>query len=176
MVVPHLGVALILVEESSDEQHTLDGRMLARKCNVALKQRISGMARPPGLAVILVGEDPASQVYVNKKGRVAGRLGLHHQQITMPATASMDEVLEQVDRLNADDEVDGILVQLPLPKGLDESRVMDRITPAKDVDGFHSQTLAYSLKVARRSFRVHLLGSCVSSKKVVAISRGSTRV
>ncbi len=103
---------------------------------MALKQRVAGFTRPPGLAVVLVGEDPASQVYVRKKGRVAARLGFRHQQITLPATASLDEVLHQVDQLNQDDAVDGILVQLPLPRGLDESAVMDRIRPDKDVDGF----------------------------------------
>jgi methylenetetrahydrofolate dehydrogenase (NADP+) / methenyltetrahydrofolate cyclohydrolase len=114
----------------------LDGRALARKCNQALKARVASLPRSPGLAVVLVGGDPASQVYVRKKGKVAARLGLNHEQVNLPETASLDEVLAVVDRLNADDAVDGILVQLPLPAGLDASAVMDRILPEKDVDGF----------------------------------------
>jgi methylenetetrahydrofolate dehydrogenase (NADP+)/methenyltetrahydrofolate cyclohydrolase len=114
----------------------LDGRALARKCNQALKAKIAELPRAPGLAVILVGEDPASEVYVTRKGRVAARLGLHHEQITLPATATIDEVLSEVDRLNETETVDGILVQLPLPAGLDSSMVMDRIRSDKDVDGF----------------------------------------
>lgn len=114
----------------------LDGRVLARKCNQALKAKVSALPRPPGLAVVLVGADPASEVYVRRKGKVAARLGLHHDQVSLPATATLDEVLAVVDRLNADEAVDGILVQLPLPAGLDDSAVMDRILPEKDVDGF----------------------------------------
>jgi methylenetetrahydrofolate dehydrogenase (NADP+)/methenyltetrahydrofolate cyclohydrolase len=114
----------------------LDGRALARKCNQALKLKVADLPKVPGLAVVLVGADPASEVYVRKKGRVAARLGLHHEQVSLPASATLEEVLGVVDRLNADDSVDGILVQLPLPVGMDASAVMDRILPEKDVDGF----------------------------------------
>lgn len=91
--------------------------------------------RAPGLAVVLVGQDPASQVYVRRKGIVAGRLGFHHRQIDLPATASMAQILDQIDSLNADPAIDGILLQLPLPAGLDGRTATDRIAPDKDVDG-----------------------------------------
>ncbi|MBX2803821.1 MAG: bifunctional 5,10-methylenetetrahydrofolate dehydrogenase/5,10-methenyltetrahydrofolate cyclohydrolase [Myxococcales bacterium] len=116
----------------------LDGRALARQLNKALKQRAAELARPPGLAVILAGEDPASQVYVRMKGRVAERLGFHHQQIDLPADTSLDTILSTVDRLNQDDSVDGILVQLPLPGGLDGRVATERVLPDKDVDGLTS--------------------------------------
>lgn len=116
----------------------LDGRAIARSRNKSIKEQVDASAadaRPPGLAVVLVGEDPASQVYVRRKGVVAGRLGFHHQQINLPASSTMDEILTVIDALNADDAVDGILLQLPLPNGLDGRTATDRIAPHKDVDG-----------------------------------------
>lgn len=91
----------------------------------------------PGLAVVLVGNDPASEVYVRMKGKAAEQLGYYSQQITRPADIAQEELLGIVDGLNADPRVHGILVQLPLPKHLDEKAVLNRIDPAKDVDGFH---------------------------------------
>ena len=91
----------------------------------------------PKLTVILVGEDPASQVYVRNKGRACEEVGFAAEQITLPATTTQKELDELIDRLNADKTVHGILVQLPLPKGLSEERVLLRISPEKDVDAFH---------------------------------------
>jgi methylenetetrahydrofolate dehydrogenase (NADP+)/methenyltetrahydrofolate cyclohydrolase len=91
----------------------------------------------PGLAVVIVGEDPASQVYVRNKGRACEEIGFEAEQITLPATTTQEELDALVDRLNADQTVHGILVQLPLPKGLSEERVLLRIAPEKDVDAFH---------------------------------------
>jgi methylenetetrahydrofolate dehydrogenase (NADP+)/methenyltetrahydrofolate cyclohydrolase len=115
----------------------MDGRALARARNQALRARVQALPRAPGLAVVLVGADPASQVYVGRKGTVAGRLGLHHRQIDLPAETPEAALLEQIDQLNADPLIDGILVQVPLPGHMDRQRVLDRIDPAKDVDGFH---------------------------------------
>ncbi len=115
----------------------MNGRVLSRARNQALRPRIDALPRPPGLAVVLVGADPASQVYVGRKGRVAGRLGLHHRQIDLPEDTPEAELLAVVDELNQDPEIDGILVQVPLPAHMDRERVLDRIDPAKDVDGFH---------------------------------------
>ena len=95
------------------------------------------LPRPPGLAVVLVGEDPASQVYVKRKTLVAGRVGFSQQQIHLPADTSEEALLDVVAGLNADEVVDGILVQLPLPAGIDTQNVLDAVDPAKDVDGFH---------------------------------------
>lgn len=93
--------------------------------------------RMPGLAVIKVGEDPASAVYVRNKRRACEECGIASFAHDLPASTSREELLALVDRLNKDESVDGILLQLPLPKGLDSTEIMDTIDPAKDVDGFH---------------------------------------
>jgi len=118
----------------------LDGKALSRQLNKALKGHVDGMATKPGLAVILVGSDPASEVYVRRKGVVAGRLGMVHRQINLPADTSQDAVGALVDELNADPAIHGILVQLPLPKGLDSKAVVERIDPSKDVDGLTTRS------------------------------------
>jgi methylenetetrahydrofolate dehydrogenase (NADP+) / methenyltetrahydrofolate cyclohydrolase len=99
----------------------------------------SGIA--PGLCAVLVGEDPASQVYVRNKGKAATAAGIASFQETLPATIGEGELLALIARLNADDRVDGILVQLPLPKHIDPQRVIDAIDPGKDVDGFHARNV-----------------------------------
>jgi len=114
----------------------LNGKALSVRLNRALKGRVDEVQRPPGLAVVLVGADPASEVYVSMKGRVAHRIGFFHRQISVPGTTSQEAVLSIIDELNADPNIDGILVQLPLPKHLNSVEVMDRIDPTKDVDGF----------------------------------------
>ncbi len=91
----------------------------------------------PGLAVILVGEDPASQIYVNSKERACTQVGFYSEKHTLPADTTMEELLSLVDRLNNDPKIDGILCQLPLPKHLDETAVIHAISPKKDVDAFH---------------------------------------
>lgn len=95
----------------------------------------------PGLAVVLVGDDPASQVYVRMKGKACAKLGMHSETIRLPATVTQGELLAVVDRLNTDPTIHGFLVQLPLPKHLDEQQVIHRIAVAKDVDGFHPESV-----------------------------------
>lgn len=119
----------------------LDGRALAARVTdrigeetVRLKQETHVI---PGLAVVLVGDDPASQVYVGAKARKAEELGFHSVQHTLPATTPEAELLDLVNRLNLDPAIHGILVQFPLPAGLDRSRVIMAIKPEKDVDGLH---------------------------------------
>jgi len=119
----------------------IDGRQVAADVRrrvaadaAALRERTGHIA---GLVTILVGEDPASQVYVRNKIKACEEAGMASFHEPMPATASQAEVLAMVDRYNADDRVDGILVQSPLPAGLDFKQVLERIDPAKDVDGFH---------------------------------------
>jgi len=97
----------------------------------------------PGLCAVLVGDDPASRVYVRSKGRAAISAGIESFQETLPDTVSEAELLALIARLNADDRVDGILVQLPLPKHIDPQRVIDAIVPRKDVDGFHPQNTGH---------------------------------
>ncbi|MBN1335870.1 MAG: bifunctional 5,10-methylenetetrahydrofolate dehydrogenase/5,10-methenyltetrahydrofolate cyclohydrolase [Deltaproteobacteria bacterium] len=117
----------------------LDGRALARTIAQGLAPRVAALPRAPGLAVVLVGSDPASVVYVRLKARAAEGLGLHHRQVDLPERASEAEVLATVDALNADPSVDGILVQLPLPTQVRREAVLDRVDPSKDVDGFHPE-------------------------------------
>lgn len=114
----------------------LDGRALARRCNIALKQRATSLPRPPGLAVVLVGSDPASQVYVRRKGKVAERLGFVHRQLDLSPDITQPELLTKIQALACDPAIDGVLVQLPLPAGLDSAAVMSAVPAAVDVDGF----------------------------------------
>ncbi len=99
--------------------------------------KLAGDGRKPGLAAVLVGEDPASAVYVRSKGKATDEAGMYSETIRQPATISEADLLAIVDRLNADPKIHGILVQLPLPKHIDSEKVLRRIDPAKDVDGFH---------------------------------------
>jgi len=119
----------------------LDGRPIAAalRAEVAagVRDLVARGLRPPGLTAILVGENPASQVYVGSKIKACAEAGLVSRTLRLPATTGEEELLAVVDRENADPAVDGILVQLPLPAGIDERRVIERISPEKDVDGFH---------------------------------------
>ena len=120
----------------------IDGKAFA----AALRGRIGAEVAPldfvPGLAVVLVGEDPASSVYVRSKGKATVEAGMRSWEHRLPADTSEADLLALIARLNADDAVDGILVQLPLPAQIDTDRVVDAIDPAKDVDGFHLQNVA----------------------------------
>ena len=105
-----------------------------------LRQRIEKLKSEgtvPGLAVILVGDDPASQVYVRNKGRKCEELGMHSETIVLPKETTEEELLQRIDALNKDESIHGFLVQLPLPKHIDEDKVIEAIDPSKDVDGFH---------------------------------------
>ena len=105
-----------------------------------LKPRITALrdrGRPPGLAVVLVGQDPASQIYVRNKVKACQELGVHSESLTPPDTITTDELLTIVEQLNARRDIDGILVQLPLPKQVDAKRILLAVAPEKDVDGFH---------------------------------------
>ncbi|SJZ30630.1 bifunctional methylenetetrahydrofolate dehydrogenase/methenyltetrahydrofolate cyclohydrolase FolD [Pantoea eucalypti] len=119
----------------------IDGKTIAQQVRVEVaekvKQRLAAGKRAPGLAVVLVGENPASQIYVASKRRACEEVGFHSRSYDLPATAREAELLELIDKLNQDGEIDGILVQLPLPAGIDNVKVLERITPDKDVDGFH---------------------------------------
>lgn len=118
----------------------LDGKAMSAELReeLALRvQRLKGKGLTPGLAVILVGDDPASQIYVKNKELGCQQVGIHSVTIRLPETASQAELEAQIDKLNADASIHGILVQLPLPQGLDEAAALARILPEKDVDGFH---------------------------------------
>ena len=118
----------------------LDGKTMSNELREKLALRVENLkARgvTPGLAVILVGEDPASQRYVKNKGLGCAQVGMHSVTIRMPETTTQQELETQIDQLNSDAAIHGILVQLPLPAGLDEAAALARIAPEKDVDGFH---------------------------------------
>jgi methylenetetrahydrofolate dehydrogenase (NADP+) / methenyltetrahydrofolate cyclohydrolase len=119
----------------------IDGKAVAEdvvaKAKAAATRLIAERGIAPGLAVVIVGEDPASQVYVASKSRRAKECNFHSVQHSMPAMTSEDDVLALVRKLNADPEIHGILVQLPLPKHIDTGKIIQTIAPEKDVDGFH---------------------------------------
>lgn len=119
----------------------LDGKALAGKVRAEVAQRAARFAarqgRPPGLAVVRVGEDPASAIYVRNKRKASQEAGIASFAHDLPASVSEAQLLALIGELNRDPRVDGILVQLPLPAGVDANRVMDAVDPTKDVDGFH---------------------------------------
>jgi len=119
----------------------IDGKTIAQQVRneVAeqVKQRLAAGKRAPGLAVVLVGENPASQIYVASKRKACEEVGFISRSYDLPASSTEPELLALIDKLNADKEIDGILVQLPLPAGIDNVKVLERISPDKDVDGFH---------------------------------------
>jgi methylenetetrahydrofolate dehydrogenase (NADP+)/methenyltetrahydrofolate cyclohydrolase len=102
-----------------------------------LKPRVHRLPRPPGLAVILVGHNPASEIYVRGKIKACGELGIYSEKITPPESVSTAELLAMIDDLNQRPEIDGILVQMPLPKQIDSRRILESVAPGKDPDGFH---------------------------------------
>ena len=128
-------------EARTGSARIIDGKASAARLRADIARRVAVLASrhgvTPGLAVVLVGDDPASQVYVRNKGRQTREAGMQSFETHLPTTASEDELLAQVARLNADPAVHGILVQLPLPSQIRETAVIDAIAPAKDVDGFH---------------------------------------
>ena len=119
----------------------IDGKAISTQMRVEIAEQtkayIEKTGEKPGLAVIIVGEDPASKVYVRNKKRACEEVGFYSEEIALPAETDMNTLKSVIDRLNADDKIHGILVQLPLPKHLDESEVIMAINPRKDVDAFH---------------------------------------
>ncbi|TYP67088.1 methenyltetrahydrofolate cyclohydrolase /5,10-methylenetetrahydrofolate dehydrogenase (NADP+) [Stutzerimonas stutzeri] len=119
---------------------TLDGKAFAARLRARIATQVADLAGQgivPGLAVVLVGEDPASQVYVRSKGRMTREVGMTSFEHRLPASTDQATLMALIAKLNADPAVNGILVQLPLPKGMDEAAVINAILPEKDVDGFH---------------------------------------
>jgi len=125
----------------------IDGKEIARQCLESIAERVQKFARQnsqvPGLGVILVGDDPASAVYVKNKERACKKVGIASFHRDLPADATADRVAGVIDLLNHDPRVHGILLQLPLPKGIDESAMLARIHPDKDADGFHPINAGY---------------------------------
>lgn len=119
----------------------IDGKAIAQQLRAeiaaSVQKRIQAGRRAPGLAVVLVGENPASQIYVNSKRRACEEVGFLSRSFNLDKSCSENELLTLIDSLNNDPLIDGILVQLPLPEGFDNTKILERISPEKDVDGFH---------------------------------------
>ena len=149
----------------------IDGKAIALEIQgeVAeqIKSRVAAGLRPPGLATILVGDDGASRIYVRNKRRACDAAGIRSFDHDLPGDTLQQALLELIDELNTDDDVDGILVQLPLPGHIEETLVIERITPTKDVDGFHPYT------VGRLSQRIPVLRPCTPHGIMVLLERSS---
>ncbi|GHX77293.1 methylenetetrahydrofolate dehydrogenase/methenyltetrahydrofolate cyclohydrolase [Vibrio cholerae] len=147
----------------------IDGTLISQtvRSEVAarVKARVQAGLRAPGLAVVLVGEDPASQVYVGSKRRACEEVGFVSKSFDLPATASEEALLSLIEELNNDPQIDGILVQLPLPAGMDTTKVLESIHPEKDVDGFHPYN------VGRLAQRIPKLRSCTPKGIITLLER-----
>ncbi|SHF83193.1 bifunctional methylenetetrahydrofolate dehydrogenase/methenyltetrahydrofolate cyclohydrolase FolD [Vibrio gazogenes] len=144
---------------------TLISKTVRAEVSARVKARTDAGLRAPGLAVVLVGEDPASHVYVGSKRRACEEVGFISKSFDLPANTTQQTLLELVDQLNDDPSIDGILVQLPLPAGLDATQVLERILPDKDVDGFHPYN------VGRLAQRIPTLRSCTPKGIMTLLER-----
>lgn len=164
----------------------IDGKKTAMACRKAIKARVAKYQEqkgyPPGLGVILVGEDPASAVYVRNKEKACEKAGINSVHNTLPADATLQQLTDTIDALNADPKVHGILLQLPLPKHLPEAEMLSRIRPEKDADGFHPIS-AGNLAVGSPTFvpctpkgimtLIESTGQPISGKRAVVIGRSN---
>ncbi len=152
----------------------LDGKAIAADIRETIRTRVESIlaagGRAPGLAVVLVGENPASEVYVRNKRKACEEVGFRSELYALSADASQSELMALIDRLNADTGIDGILVQLPLPASLDEAAVTERILPTKDVDGFHPYN------VGRLVLRTPLLRPCTPKGVMTMLERTGQRL
>jgi len=132
-------------KEHTEPAQIIDGKALAKKLRESIARHVEVLIEDhkvmPGLAVVLVGDDPASQVYVNSKKKMAEQVGIRSFSHELPKNTSQDEILKLIKKLNQDKKVHGILVQLPLPKQIDTDTVLRAIDPAKDVDGLHVENI-----------------------------------
>jgi methylenetetrahydrofolate dehydrogenase (NADP+) / methenyltetrahydrofolate cyclohydrolase len=132
------------MNEATTAPLILDGKWVREQIFAGLKPRVEKLnraRRPPGLAMVLVGDDPGSELYVRLKGKTSAELGIYSEQITRPDSVSTTELVGIIEGLNQRPEIDGILVQTPLPAHVDKSRVLHSVRPDKDVDGFHPENV-----------------------------------
>ena len=168
--------------EQSVHTRRIDGKQLAADLRERLRQRVADEGLSPTLATILVGDDPASAVYVRSKTRAATQIGIAVRDHHLPASTSQTELHELLTRLNEDADVNGILLQLPLPDGLDEEALLDTIAPEKDVDGFHPVNLGLLLR-GRPALRpctpagcmdlIRHTGTSISGRHAVIVGRSN---
>jgi methylenetetrahydrofolate dehydrogenase (NADP+)/methenyltetrahydrofolate cyclohydrolase len=160
--------------ESTLAATIIDGKAIARQLQSEVAARITTRAaqglRPPGLAVVLVGTDGASEIYVRNKRRCCDAVGIRSFDYDLPADTEPERLFTLIDELNATDSVDGILVQLPLPAHIDETRVIEHIDPSKDVDGFHPYT------VGRLAQRIPVLRPCTPHGIMILLERSGVDV
>ena len=151
----------------------IDGKAIAADIRGEVKKsveaRIAAGKRAPGLAVVIVGEDPASKVYVGSKRKGCAEVGFLSRSHDLPVDTSQADLLALVDELNADNEIDGILVQLPLPDHIDPETVIERIAPAKDVDGFHPYN------IGRLAIRMPTLQPCTPKGVMTLLERAGVK-
>ncbi len=160
----------------------IDGKAVSAAVKEQVRAEIERGGIKAGLAVVIVGDDPASRVYVNNKKKACELCGIKSFEYALPAETTQEELLELVDTLNNDDNVDGILVQLPLPKHLDEGAVIERISPKKDVDAFHESNVG-KIMIGSYAFLpctpagcmelIHSTGVEVAGKECVVIGRSN---
>ena len=160
----------------------IDGKAISAAVKEQVRDEIARDGLKVGLAVVIVGDDPASRVYVNNKKTACEFCGIKSYEYALPAETTQEDLLELVDTLNADANVNGILVQLPLPKHLDEKAVIERISPNKDVDAFHESNVG-RIMIGNYSFLpctpagcmelIHSTGVEVSGKECVVIGRSN---
>ena len=124
----------------------LDGKALAARLRIQIREKAALLPRKPGIAVILIGDDPASLLYVGNKAKDCDECGFFSRQFRFPSSASEEEVLGTINKLNFDGRIDGILVQLPLPDHMDEKRIIEAISPDKDVDAFHPLNVGHMVR------------------------------
>jgi methylenetetrahydrofolate dehydrogenase (NADP+)/methenyltetrahydrofolate cyclohydrolase len=151
----------------------LEGAAIAAQIKLEVAAEVAGLASRgirPGLAAVLVGHVPASEIYVRSKVKTCGELGLASDLITPPETVTTEEMLELVAQLNERDDVDGILIQLPLPKHVDAKRLLEAVSPAKDVDGFHP------VNVGRLQSGQPSLAPCTPSGMIQILKRSSVEI
>ncbi|MGN0678203.1 MAG: bifunctional methylenetetrahydrofolate dehydrogenase/methenyltetrahydrofolate cyclohydrolase FolD [Oscillospiraceae bacterium] len=160
----------------------IDGKAISAKVKEEVKAEVERDGLNVGLAVVIVGDDPASRVYVNNKKKACEFCGIKSYEYALPAETTEEQLLELVDTLNADKNVNGILVQLPLPKHLDEKKVIERISPLKDVDAFHEQNVG-KIMIGNYAFLpctpagcmelIHSTGTSVAGKECVVVGRSN---
>lgn len=160
----------------------IDGKAVSAKVKEEVRQEIEREGLDIGLAVVIVGDDPASRVYVNNKKKACEVCGIKSYEYALPAETTEQQLLELVDTLNKDDKVNGILVQLPLPKHLNEEKVIERISPMKDVDAFHASNVG-KIMIGNYAFLpctpagcmelIHSTGVDVNGKECVVIGRSN---
>ncbi len=160
----------------------IDGKAISAEIRAEIKEKVSTMTVKPGLAVILVGDDPASQVYVRNKNRACEEVGIYSEMYTLPKETTQEELLGLIAQLNESPQIHGILVQLPLPKHLDAEKVLLAISPEKDVDAFHPSNVgkimigSYSFLPCTPAGVMELIsrtGIDVSGKECVVIGRSN---